>query len=80
MLHALSSPVPVILVGQQDQPGRAPRSAYGFEEDLRLGRERARVGIVVAVDDQDRLIDLVGEEGGRDLDVLFGCLGLRRSC
>ena len=46
-----------------------------IEEDLGLERERPRVGVGVAVDDQDGLVDLVREEGGRDLDV--GVPGLK---
>ena len=69
VLHALPRPVAVVLEGQQYQPGGAARTAHGLEENLGLEGEGTRVGVVVAVDDQDRLVDLVGEEGRRDLDV-----------
>jgi len=62
-------PVAVVLEGQQHEPGGAARTAHGLEEDLGLEREGTRVGVVVTVDDQCRLVDLVGEEGRRDLDV-----------
>ena len=69
MLHTLPGSIAVVLEGQQHQPGGAARTAHGLEEDLRLEREGARVGVVVTVDDQDRLVDLIGEEGRRELDV-----------
>ncbi len=69
VLDALPGPVAVVLERQQHQPGGAARSAHGLEEDLGLEGEGPRVGVVVAVDDQDRLVDLVREERRRDLNV-----------
>ena len=69
MFHTLPGPVAVVLEGQQHQPGCAARTAYGLEENLGLEGEGTRVGVIVAMDDQDRLVDLVGEEGRRNLNV-----------
>jgi hypothetical protein len=69
VFYALPCLVAVVLEGQQHQPGSSARTPHGFEEDLGLEREGTRVGVVVTVNDQYRLIYLVGEESRRDLDV-----------
>ena len=74
VLHTLPGPVTVVLEGQQHQPGGAARTAHGLEEDLGLKREGTRVGVVVTVNDQDRLVDLVSEESRRELDIGIPCL------
>src|SRR5699024_1953903 len=64
VLDAFPGTVAVVLERQKNQPRGAARSAYRFEEDFTLVSERAGVGVVLAVDDEHRLVDLVGVEGG----------------
>ena len=64
MLDAFAGPVTMVLEGQQHQPGCAAGSAHRLEKDLGLCGQGARIGIGVAVDDEDGLVDLVGEKGG----------------
>src|SRR5580704_13509647 len=51
--------VAVALVGQQDEAGGAAGALDRLVEALGLDRERARVAVLLAVDEQDRRADLV---------------------
>ncbi|MCZ6690636.1 MAG: hypothetical protein O7H41_13665, partial [Planctomycetota bacterium] len=76
MLDALDGPVTVVLEGQQDEAGDASGAAHSLKEDLGLDSQGAGVGVLLAVDDEHGLVDLVGEEGWRKLNV--GITGLEQ--
>ena len=54
------------LMREHDQPGRAAVAADRVEQPLRLDRVGARVGVLRAVDEQQRRADLVGVPERRD--------------
>ena len=69
MLHTFPGPVAMILKGQQHQPGSPSRTAYGLKENFGLKREGTWVRVIVAMNDQDWFVNLVGEKGGRYLNI-----------
>src|ERR1700679_1948044 len=61
--------VPVGLVGEDDEPSGAAVAADGFVEFGGLHGDSAGVGVVSAVNDEQRGLDLVGVEKWRDFQI-----------
>ncbi len=72
MLVGFARGVPVRLERQHHQARGAAQTAHGLEQARRLGGFGAGVGVIDAVHDQDRLVDLVGVEEARGLVVGLG--------
>ena len=73
----LACPVAVALVRQQHQTGRAAVPLDGLEQTLRLDRKGAGVVVLLAVDEEKRLVDLVRARERRDARVDIGRLPVR---
>ena len=61
-------------IREQDQTGIAAKSLDGLKQAFRLNRERSRVVVGFAVNEEDRSFDFVSAREWRDFHVYLRCL------